>query len=256
VRVADLDLRVLGPLEVRRAGHRVTLGGKTTTPLLAGLAVSPGRAISVATLIDYVWDDALPDHPRAALHNGVSRLRRVVGADALESLGWGYRLRVGEAELDLLRFDMDLAVARQAVAACRDDDALAALDDAIALWREPVLGNVDSPTLHREAVPRLTDRYLEAVEWRADLCLRRGRSEALAAELAAVARAYPLRERLAGQLMTSLARAGRRADALVAYNSLRCALREELGIDPAPSLRDLHVKILRADHPLDFAQST
>jgi DNA-binding SARP family transcriptional activator len=70
-----------------------------------------------------------------------------------------------------------------------------------------------------------------------------------------VARAYPLREHLAGQLMIALARAGRRADALVGHHSLRCALREELDIDPAAALRDLDVKILRADGDLTIAAS-
>jgi hypothetical protein len=46
---------------------------------------------------------------------------------------------------------------------------------------------------------------------------------ALLEELAVVARAYPLREHLAGQLMIALARAGRRADALVACT--RCGAR-------------------------------
>jgi DNA-binding SARP family transcriptional activator len=251
--VTDLEFRVLGPVEVMRGGHRVALGGRTTLTLLAALAVSPCRVISVDTLIDYVWNTQLPDHPRAALHNGVSRLRRLLGEDILETLGWGYRLRVDAPGLDLLQFDQHLAAARQAIAAGRDEAALTALDDAIRLWQEPLLGNVDSPSLHREVVPQLTERYLGAVESRAELCLRRGVRGALVEELAAVARAHPLRERITGQLMIALVQAGRRADALVAYNSLKRTLRDELGIDPTDALKDLHVKILRADPDLGTA---
>jgi DNA-binding SARP family transcriptional activator len=253
--VTDIEVRVLGPVEVLRGGRQVPPGGPTTLTLLAGLAVAPGRVVSADTLIDYVWDAALPGNPRAALHNGISRLRRLLGEGRLERLGRGYRLSVDADGLDMLRFDRQLAAARQAIARGRDDSALPALDEAIGLWREPLLGNVDSPSLHREVVPQLTERYLEAVETRAELYLRRGVPGALLEQLAVVARAYPLREHLAGQLMIALARAGRRADALVAYNSLRCALREELDIDPTTALRDLHVKILRADRNLTLAAS-
>jgi DNA-binding SARP family transcriptional activator len=246
---------VLGPVEVLRDGRLVPPGGPTTLTLLAGLAVVPDRVVSVDTLIDYVWDAALPGNPRAALHNGISRLRRLLGQGSIDRLGRGYRLSVDHECLDILRFDRQLAAARHAIGRGRDDSALTALDEAIGLWREPLLGNVDSPPLHREVVPRLTERYLEAVETRAELYLRRGVPGALLEELAVVARAYPLREHLAGQLMIALARAGRRADALVAYNSLRCALREELDIDPTAALRDLHVKILRADRDLTIAAS-
>jgi DNA-binding SARP family transcriptional activator len=253
--VTDIEVRVLGPVEVLRDGCLVPPGGPTTLTLLAGLAVVPDRMVSVDTLIDYVWDAALPDNPRAALHNGISRLRRLLGEGSIETLGRGYRLSVDPEGLDSLRFDRHLAAARHDIGRGRDDAALTALDEAIGLWREPLLGNVDSPLLHREVVPRLTERYLEAVETRAELYLRRGVPGALLEELAVVARAYPLREHLAGQLMIALTRAGRRADALVAYNSLRCALREELDIDPTAALRDLHVKILRADRDLTIAAS-
>lgn len=251
--VTDLKFRVLGPVEVLRGGRQVPLGGKTTLTLLAALTLAPGSVISIDTLIGYVWDAGLPDHPRAALHNGVSRLRRLLGEDVLETLGWGYRLHVAADDLDLLRFDRQLANARHATALGREEAAIAALDDAIGLWREPLLGNVDSSSLHREVVPQLTERYLWAVESRAELCLRRGVHGGLVEQLAAVARAHPLREHIAGQLMIALVRAGRRPDALVAYNSLKCTLRDELGIDPTDVLKDLHVKILRADPDLDMA---
>ena len=253
--MTDLQICVLGPVEALRGGMPLALGGRTTLTVLASLAVARGQISSVDTLVDHVWGTDLPVNPRAALHNGVSRLRRLLGDDVLRTVGWGYQLRVDAEDLDVARFDQHLIAARQAAASCSDETAISALDAAIALWREPILGNVVSRPLRDEVVPRLTERYLEAVELRAELCLRSGRHRTLAEELAETARAHPLRERLAGLLMIALASAGRQVDALIAYDTLRRRLREELGIDPTARLQDLHVRILRGEvHEDDFAR--
>jgi DNA-binding SARP family transcriptional activator len=241
-------------VEVLDAGQLVPLSGTTILTLLAGLLISPNRVIPAQTLTEWVWGAALPAHPRAALHSGVSRLRRLVGPDIVETRAWGYRLRIDACRLDLLHFDRLLAVADEAVAAGLADQAVTALDEAVGLWRAPLLGNIDSPTLRREVLPRLTERYLGAVEERAELRLRLGRGGALGAlaeELSEAVRAHPFRERIVGQLMVALVRSGRQVDALAAYDTLRRALNEELGIDPLPALQDLRVKILRADPGLD-----
>lgn len=247
--MTDLKICVLGPVEALRSGIPLALGGRTTLTVLASLAVARGQVSSLDTLVDHVWGTDLPVNPRAALHNGVSRLRRLLGEDVLRTVGWGYQLRVDAEDLDIARFDQQLIAARKAAATRRDQAAISALDAALALWREPLLGNVESRSLRDQVVPRLTDRYLEAVELRAEVCLRSGRHRMLAEELAEIAHAHPLRERLAGQLMIALACAGRQANALIAYDTLRRTLREELGIDPTPRLQELHVRILRGEVP-------
>jgi DNA-binding SARP family transcriptional activator len=253
--MADLEIRVLGPVEILQRGCLVNLQGRTITTLIAGLAVAPNRTVSVDRLIDYVWDAKLPEHPRAALHNGFSRLRRILGADVVECLGWGYRLRPDCAEFDVLRFEDGVAAADRAARAGREDEALAALETALRLWREPVLGNVDSALLRREAVPRLTERYLEITERRAELCLRRGDFATLVAELPAVVHSYRTRERLAGQLMTALTAVGRRADAVVTYRAMCQSLRDELDIEPGSALREIHARISRADALLNGSET-
>jgi DNA-binding SARP family transcriptional activator len=253
--MTDLKICVLGPVEALRGGTPLALGGRTTLTVLASLAVARGQISSIDTLVDHVWGTDLPANPRAALHNGISRLRRPLGDDVVRTVGWGYQLRVDAEDLDIARFDQQLIAARQA-AARHEEAAITALDAALALWREPILGNVVSRSLHDEVVPRLTDRYLEAVELRAELCLRSGRHRMLAEELAGIAHAHPLRERLAGQLMIALAGAGRQVDALITYDTLRRTLREELGIDPTPRLQELHVRILRAEVPAAYVRET
>lgn len=246
-----LELQVLGPVEVLRGGAAVALPGRTTTIILAALALSPNRIVPGGTLIDWVWGARLPARPRGALQSGVSRLRRLIGENLVETAGFGYRLRASADQLDLVRFDELTGLAARAADDGAPERALISLDRALRLWRGFPLSNVDSPALRRDMLPSLTERYLRAVEQRSDLCLRLGRYSAVAQELSVVVPQHPFHERLAGQLMIALVKSGRRAEALAAYERLRRSLAEELGIDPGEALQALQGRILRAeDGPL------
>jgi DNA-binding SARP family transcriptional activator len=245
--MSDIQFRVLGPVELRRDGKPVPLGGNTTLALLGGLLTSPNRIVPVSTIVEWLWGGKLPDHPRDALHNGVSRLRRLLGAGFLSTHAGGYCLHAHAGNLDLLRFEQLRTSARDAISRGAAMDAMKALDEAVWLWQEPLLSNVESPALRGEVVPQLTERYLAAVEERAGLYIRSGRPDAIAHDLSAVVARHPFRERLVGQLMVALTRSGRRADAIGAYVALRRMLREELGIDPGVEVQNLLVKILRED---------
>jgi len=244
---AELEFRVLGSVEVLRGGRLVALPGRTVMIILTGLLLSANQTVSNDTLIDWTWGARLPARPRSALHSGVSRLRRLVGEDVIETAPLGYRLRADGQRLDLVRFGELVAAADGAAADGRTEAALASLDQALRLWRGVPLGNVDSPALRRDVVPGLTERYLRAVELRSDLCLRLGRYSAVVQELSVIAPQHPFHEHMTGQLMIALARSGRRADALATYDRLRRALAQDLGIDPGAALQALQARILRAD---------
>jgi DNA-binding SARP family transcriptional activator len=242
-----LELQVLGPMEVLRGGVPVMVPGRTTAIILAGLALSANQIVPNDTLIDWTWGAGRPARPRAALQSGISRLRRLVGGELVETAGLGYRLRAGAGQLDLLRFSELVATGARAADDGAPERALVLLDRALRLWRGNPLSNVDSPALHRDALPGLSERYLRAVEQRSDLSLRLGRYPAVVQELSVIVRQHPFHERLAGQLMIALVKSGRRADALAAYERLRQALAGELGIDPGAALQALRGRILHAD---------
>jgi len=99
-------------------------------------------------------------------------------------------------------------------------------------------------------VPRLEQLHAQALDWRIQADLHEGRHQQLIPELQELTARHPLREHVHGQLMLALYRCGRQAEALAAYQHVRDVLAAELGVEPAPGLRDLHQRILSADPAL------
>ncbi|HEX7302656.1 AfsR/SARP family transcriptional regulator [Lentzea sp.] len=230
------EYRVLGPLEVLLDGEPVPVPAGRCHTLLAVLLLRPGRYVPVDELVDRVWDGDPPTADRAhkTLQMVVRRLRVALGeADCVRTRAGGYQAAVEPDQLDLLRF--------RALAGSGDFGA------ASALWRGPVLGNVRSERLHREDVPQLLDERLAVLERRIEADLDRGLAGELVAELRSLVADHPLRESFWQHLMLALYRSGRQAEALSAYQEIREKLADELGVDPGPSLRDLHQRILRAE---------
>ena len=82
-----------------------------------------------------------------------------------------------------------------------------------------------------------------------------GEHVAAIAELRTLLAEHPFREGLSESLMLALYKAGRQADALTVYDTVRRGLRDELGVDPGPALQEMYQRILRADDRLmDLAE--
>jgi DNA-binding SARP family transcriptional activator len=248
--VTQPEFRVLGPVEVRRDSRTLPIGDKALA-VSAGLLVSANELVSVDTITEWVWGGRLPAHPRAALHNVLSRLRGLYGPDVIETRRGGYRLVTDADHLDLLRFRELTAAAHDAVGRDSDPDAADLLGRALALWRPPPLANVNSAVLSRDAAGRLTEQYMNAQETHAQVCLRLRRHPVVIEHLSEQVAAHPYRESLAGLLMLAQVRGGRRADALTTYETVRGALRDGLGIDPGTPLQQLYLRILRGHRTPD-----
>ena len=100
------------------------------------------------------------------------------------------------------------------------------------LWRGPAL--TDLPESPAEAA-RLDGLRMGALEERMDAALAAGRHAEIVPELERLVVEHPYRERLRGQHMLALYRAGRQADALQAYSNARATLDADLGLEPGPS---------------------
>jgi predicted ATPase/DNA-binding SARP family transcriptional activator len=245
---------VLGPLEaVDTEGRPVAVGGSRLRALLAMLALDAGRTVPAETLVDGLWGAEPPDGAANALQSLVSRLRRALGAAAIDSVAGGYRLATARDTVDAHRFGTAASAGRQALAAGDAARAAALLGDALALWRGPALADVRDAPFAAAAADRLEEQRLAAVEDHAEAGLALGRHAAVAAELAEPGARYPLRERLQALRMRALYAGGRQAEALGVWEDTRRALADELGVDPSPELAATHLAVLRADPALTAA---
>jgi tetratricopeptide (TPR) repeat protein len=172
------------------------------------------------------------------------------GRDRIVTRPAGYLIEVGPGELDVTRFTERHAAGLAAARAGAWADAADRLAAALEVWRGQPLADVPSPALARTEGQRLTELRLGALEARIDAQLHLGMHRELIPELEELAAAEPLRERVHELLMLALYRSGQQAEALAAYRNTRRQLVGELGIEPGPALRELNLRIQRADPSL------
>ena len=255
---AELDYRLLGPFEVRRNGVVLTLGGRRQRAVLAILALAANEQVSADSLIEQLWAGDPPPTATATLQAYVSPLRRLLEPDrapraparVLVSRANGYSLVVPAGARDTDRVQSAIAVAQRCLARGDHLAAAEAARTALAEWRGRVLGDFGGEAFADSEVRRWEETRLLAVELLMDADLAAGRHGDVVAELHRLVGAHPLRERLRGQLMLALYRAGRQAEALEVAHAGRRILAEELGLDPDPALRELEGSILRQDPSL------
>jgi DNA-binding SARP family transcriptional activator len=242
-----LEFRILGPLEVAADGEPLQLSGQKQRALLALLLLDVNRVVSTDRIVDALWGEEPPRTAATSLQNFVSQLRKLLGSDVLVTKPPGYQLRIEPEQLDLERFTRLVEESRAEPPAER----AAKLRRALALWRGPPLADLGFEAFAQQEIGRLEELRLAALEDRVEAELEAGRHSDLVGELEAFADEHPLRERLRSQLMLALYRSGRQAEALQIYHDTRRVLVDELGIEPSPSLQQLHGSILRQDPRLE-----
>ncbi|WP_203928420.1 BTAD domain-containing putative transcriptional regulator, partial [Virgisporangium ochraceum] len=247
-----MQVAVLGPARVTRAGRPVPLGAPKHRALLAALALHAGRPVSADTLIGLMWGDGAPPAAGASLQTYVAHLRRALEPDraaraeasVLVTTSLGYRLT---APVDVTRFAELVEGAHRGLDSAPPEALRADLDTALELWGgTPFADLPDGDAVTAERV-RLGELRLVAVEDRARLRLAAGEHAAVAAELAVDAVEHPLRESLCALLVAAHAGAGQQGRALELLREMRARLDGELGIEPGPVLRDLELAVLRQD---------
>jgi DNA-binding SARP family transcriptional activator len=247
-----VDFRILGPLEVADSGRLLVVGPLKERALLALLLLRANEVVSRDRLIDELWGEEPPASAVTVLQTYVSHLRKVLPSGRLTTRPPGYVIAAGKDELDLRRFERLVA---QGEAALDGGDVRTAADtfgEALGLWRGAALADFAYEPFAQPAIRRLEELRLAALERRIEADLALGGHSAAVAELDALVREHPLRERFRSQLMLALYRSGRQAEALEAYQDARRTLVDELGLDPGSALQELEGAILQHDPALGF----
>lgn len=251
ITLQEVELGVLGPLQVRQYGLPVAIPGAKSRAILTMLGLHGGSVVSADALVALLWGDEPPRTATKALQTHISSLRRALGDGFVLTEGTGWTLST--TEIDAVHYKTAAKLGRKALTAGDPTRAVALFDQALALWR----GLPELPDSARGSSEKT--RWLEGhaalVEDRADALLATGRAAEIVGELESAIAEAPLRERRWGHLMLALYRAGRQGEALGAYKRARSLLAEELGVDPGPELRRLEAAIVAQDASLEVPSS-
>lgn len=233
-------------------GHQTAIGNAETTcrarhavaipePSRSGRRTGPGNLGEVATCTS-----------PTTVHTYICNLRRTLsdaGVDSrniLVSEPPGYRLLIGDRQqCDLDRFVAAKESGLRASAKGYFSEAIRYLDSALQNWRGPVLGDLRSFMFVQMFSRALTEDELLVHTKLAEAAIACGRADVVIPKLERLVAMHPYRESLWKQLMLGYYVNEYQSAAIDAYHRLKSTLAEELGVEPAPTIRALYHKILR-----------
>lgn len=251
-----LRFRLLGPLEVLRDGEPVTLGGERQRGLLALLLLHANELVTTEHLAEELFGADASEASVRAVRVAVSRLRRLLDDETLETGPGGYLVRADPAQLDVAEFEALVAEGREALDGGDPAAAAASFRSALALFRGPPLADLAPLGFVQPEIRRLEELRLSALMDRVDADLALGSGSEVVPELERLVQAHPFQERLRGQLMLALYRSGRQTEALEVYRRTRELLADELGLEPSRALQELERAILQHDAALDQVRTS
>jgi DNA-binding SARP family transcriptional activator/WD40 repeat protein len=247
-----MGIAVLGPLEVD--GHTNGLGPRDRV-VLSALVVRCGDPVSTEGLADALWGERLPASWAKVVQGCVVRLRKRLGAAAIESGSFGYRLALSDEELDFRLFERALGRARMALAGGDSARASYVAQEALDLWRGRALADLDEWEPGRVEAQRLEGLRMDAEELWVEAETSAGHASSVLERARSLVAQAPFRERRWALLATAMYQAGRQGEALGAIKQARAMLVDELGLDPGPELARLEGLLLRQDPSLDVPMS-
>ncbi|MEU4677835.1 BTAD domain-containing putative transcriptional regulator [Micromonospora sp. NPDC023737] len=250
---SPLSFTVLGPIRAWRGRSEIDLGTRQQRLILALLLVRGGGTVSVAELVDLLWESDPPPSAVNVVHRHVGVLRRRFEPDlptraagsVLIRDGAGYRLRIDGESSDLRRF-------RRLVAEAADSSGEPAVElyrEALALWRDRCASGLQSGGRTHPEFVAVDGERSAAARAATDAALRAGYVHSVLPAIRSAAECEPLDEALQARLLLALAADGRRAEALAAYADIEHRLADELGIQPGADLRAARDSLLRHHTP-------
>lgn len=249
-----VQVRLLGPVTVATADATIDIPVQKHRALLIALALRSPDIVTSSELIDALWGDDPPASADKTLQGYVSALRKLLGADVIETVAGGYQLGPGVDQVDAIEFDTLVRATQQDLEHGNPQAARRSITAALALWHgHPLVDLPPGPTRDGQ-VARLDELRQLAVERLMEAELQLGHHREVVPDLERLVGEHPYRELLWQSLMLALYRSGRAAEALQTYQRLRTVLSEELGIEASDSTRMLEARILAHDHRLDLPE--
>ncbi|TYC25778.1 tetratricopeptide repeat protein [Micromonospora sp. MP36] len=219
------------------------------------LAVHGGRVVTIESLVDELWSDEPPRSAVANVRTYAANLRRTFEkhqGPALSRLPGGYRLELTDESVDVPRFEHLVDAAESAWKRGEVDDASTLLTGSEELWRGPLLAGLSLGAVLSARRAALDAQRLSAIELRAWLDLRLGRTRSAIAVLTDHVVAYPFREHAHALLARALYADGDPAGALAAIEHAESVLKEQLGIELGAELQVLRERIMDREQLPDF----
>jgi DNA-binding SARP family transcriptional activator len=240
-------IALLGATEIEGVAASVT---RRDGIVLGALVVSGDEALSAEQLAAALWGDDPPKSAQKVIQGAIVRLRRLLGADAIETTGDGYRLLLDGNTIDTHLFENSVARARELAAVHEPERAARAYGQALSLWRGAPLPDLQDWDPGRAETARLTEIRRAAEEELVEVRMDCGRTVEAVAEARHLVTREPFREHRWALLALALYRGGRQREALDVLRRARTTLRDELGLDPGPELVALETQILQQDPAL------
>lgn len=217
----QVRVEVLGPTRLHRGGQVSTEAFERpqVRALLGYLAIHHPRAVPTSEVVEALWPQA-GSIEESSLYTTVSRLRRVLGREAVVKDGMGYRLGPG-VEVDVRLFDAALAA-----------DPLR-IKEALDLYRGDLLA--DLPLAEWSFLARETyrNRFLEAATRYGESLLAQERFRDAQAAFERALEADPLHEPSVQGLMRAVMLSGSAPAALQTFQRFSARLSSELGLAPS-----------------------
>jgi DNA-binding SARP family transcriptional activator len=220
------------------------LPGRQGRLLFAYLTLQRRRLVTRSELVEALWPIAPPAAADSALNAVLSKLRRALGADALDGRG-ELRLALPGAWVDVEAAFEAIHRAEGAVARGAWAEVWGPARVALHIARRGFFPSEEAPWVEEQR-RSLADLELRALETIAESSLELGPGEHDSALRSGrdLVRLKPHRESGYRLLMHALAAEGNTAEALGVYEQLRVRLRDDLGASPSRATQELHRSLL------------
>lgn len=237
---------MLGPIAVDGGSDGDALAPRDRI-VLAALTMSPHEVVTPDRLADALWKERPPPTWTKVVQGSISRIRKVLGPDAVRTTRQGYVLDLSDDAIDGLRFEQLVRRARELLTLNEPDRALYALTQGLALWFGPALAELSGWSPGEAAAQRWEELRRDAEELWVEAALASGDWREVITDAGRLVTEQPYRENRWALLARAQYQAGRQGEALATLQRARAVLAGELGLDPGPELGALEEAILHQD---------